>query len=172
MTTLYTDNCWADVEPDKYFEEKDLLAARMIANFENATDIIIHNAIEELEVATPITFARYTNSPQGAVYGYYGDDWDSIIPRIMTIHAADFAEMEGLKIRGVRGSDVRISRLEVKSGPQWLGNRELNLLVKSSGGEKKIPFKGSGTTDGLEREVGIYLTIEGGPQTWGTISLY
>lgn len=90
----------------------------------------------------------------------------------MTIHAADFAKMEGLKIRGVRGSDVRISRLEVKSGPQWLGNRELNLLVKSSGGEKKIPFKGPGTTDGLEREVGIYLTIEGGPQTWGTISLY
>lgn len=33
-------------------------------------------------------------------------------------------------------------------------------------------FKGPGTTDGLEREVGIYLTIEGGPQTWGTISLY
>ncbi len=90
----------------------------------------------------------------------------------MTIHAADFAKMKGLKIRGVRGSDVRISRLEVKSGPQWLGNRELNLLVKSSGDEKKIPFKGPGTTDGLEREVGIYLTIEGGPQTWGTISLY
>lgn len=34
--------------------------------------------------------------------------------------AGDFAKMEGLKIWGVRGSDVRISRLEVKSGPQWL----------------------------------------------------
>ncbi len=114
MTTLYTDNCWADIEPDKYFEEKDLLAARMIANFENATGIIIHNAIEELEVATPITFARYTNSPQGAVYGYYGDDWDGIIPRIMT-EATD-CDIKGLRFCGGWGAQLSGVSSAVASG--------------------------------------------------------
>ena len=32
----------------------------------------------------------------------------------------------------------------------------------------KVP----GTTAGLEREVTVYVTIEGGPQSWGMISLY
>jgi len=98
ITTLYSDNCWANINPENYFDEKDLLAARLIANFESATGITIHNSIEELEVATPVTFARYTYTPQGAVYGYYGDDWDSIIPRIMT-EASD-CDTKGLRFCG------------------------------------------------------------------------
>ncbi len=84
ITTLYTDNCWADVTTEGYFDEKDLLAARLISKFEDATGITIHKYIEEIEVATPVTFARYTNTPQGAIYGYLGNDWDSIVPRFMT----------------------------------------------------------------------------------------
>lgn len=84
LTTLYTDNCWANVAPEEYFNEKDILAARLIASYEKATGITIHNSIEELEVATPATFARYTNTPQGVIYGYSGSEWDGLLPRIMT----------------------------------------------------------------------------------------
>ncbi len=84
LSTIYTDNCWANVAPENYYNEKDLLAARLISAYEKATGITIHNSIEELEVATPVTFARYINSPQGVTLGYLGSDWDSLLPRIMT----------------------------------------------------------------------------------------
>ncbi len=84
LTTLYTDNCWANVAPEDYFNEKDILAARLIASYEKSTGITIHNSIEEIEVATPATFARYTNTPQGVIYGYSGSEWDGLLPRFMT----------------------------------------------------------------------------------------
>ena len=114
ISTLYTDNCWANIEPENYFDEKDMLAARLIANFESATGIIIHNSIEELEVATPVTFARYTNAPQGTVYGYYGDDWDGIIPRIMT-EAYD-CDTPGLRFCGGWGAQLSGVSSAVASG--------------------------------------------------------
>lgn len=114
ITTLYTDNCWADVEPEQYFTQKDNLAARLIANFENATGIIIHNSIEELEVATPVTFAHYTAAPQGTVYGYYGDDWDGILPRIMT-EATD-CDTPGLRFCGGWGVQLSGVSSSIASG--------------------------------------------------------
>ncbi len=114
ITALYSDNCWANINPENYFDEKDMLAARLIANFENATGIIIHNSIEELEVATPVTFARYTYTPQGAVYGYYGDDWDSIVPRIMT-EASD-CDTKGLRFCGGWGVQLSGMSSAIASG--------------------------------------------------------
>ncbi len=114
ITTLYSDNCWADISPENYFDEKDLLAARLIANFENATGITIHNSIEELEIATPVTFARYTYTPQGTVYGYYGDDWDGIVPRIMT-EASD-CDTKGLRFCGGWGAQLSGMNSAIASG--------------------------------------------------------
>lgn len=114
LTTLYSDNCWANINPENYFDEKDMLAARLIANFESATGITIHNNIEELEVATPVTFARYTYTPQGTVYGYYGDDWDGIIPRIMT-EATD-SDTKGLRFCGGWGAQLSGMSSAIASG--------------------------------------------------------
>ena len=114
LTTLYSDNCWANINPENYFDEKDMLAARLIANFESATGITIHNNIEELEVATPVTFARYTYTPQGTVYGYYGDDWDGIIPRIMT-EASD-CDTKGLRFCGGWGAQLSGMSSAIASG--------------------------------------------------------
>ena len=114
ITTLYSDNCWANITPENYFDEKDMLAARLIANFEIATGITIHNSIEELEVATPVTFARYTYTPQGTVYGYYGDDWDGIIPRIMT-EASD-CDTKGLRFCGGWGAQLSGMSSAIASG--------------------------------------------------------
>lgn len=114
ITTLYSDNCWANIEPENYFNEKDMLAARLIAKFEEATGIIIHNSIEELEVATPVTFARYTNAPQGTIYGYYGDDWDGVLSRIMT-EASD-CDTKGLRFCGGWGAQLSGMSSAIASG--------------------------------------------------------
>ena len=114
LSTFYTDNCWADVTPEGYFDEKDLLAARLIANYEQKTGVIIHNNIEELEVATPVTFARYTATPQGTIYGYLGDDWDSLLPRIMT-EATD-NDTKGLRFCGGWGVQLSGVNSAVASG--------------------------------------------------------
>ena len=90
----------------------------------------------------------------------------------MTIMATDFAKMNGIKITNARGENVKISKVEFKSGPQWFGKLNLNEKIRSPRQEVKIPFKGPGSTAGMEREVVIYVTIEGGPQSWGMISLY
>ncbi len=114
LSTFYTDNCWANVPPENYFDEKDLLAARLIANYEQKTGITIHNNIEELEVATPVTFARYTGTPQGTVYGYLGDDWDSILPRVMT-EATD-CDTKGLRFCGGWGAQLTGVDATIASG--------------------------------------------------------
>ena len=114
LSTFYTDNCWANISPEGYFDEKDLLAARLIANYEQNTGIIIHNNIEELEVATPVTFARYTGTPQGTIYGYLGDDWDSLLPRVMT-EATD-CDTKGLRFCGGWGAQLTGVDATIASG--------------------------------------------------------
>lgn len=107
LSTIYTDNCWADIPPEEYFEAKDMLAARLIANYETATGVTVHKSIEELEVVTPVTFARYTATPQGVTHGYLADDWDGIIPRIMTeetdcdIKGLRFCSAWGTQLNGI-----------------------------------------------------------------------
>ena len=41
------------------------------------------DAIEEIEVATPVTFARYTGHPEGVIYGYLATSHDNLLPRMM-----------------------------------------------------------------------------------------
>ena len=90
----------------------------------------------------------------------------------MTIMATDFAKMNGLMITNARGENVKISKVEFKSGPKWFGVFDLDQKIRNPRQVVKIPFKGPGSTAGMEREVTIYVTIEGGPQSWGMISLY
>ncbi len=84
LTTFFTENCWANISPEEYFNEKDMFAARMISAYEKATGIQIYNYIEEIEISTPVSFAEYTGAPQGVTHGYFGSDWDSLLPRFMT----------------------------------------------------------------------------------------
>lgn len=86
----------------------------------------------------------------------------------MTMMASDFAGMEGILVKDVRGGG-RVVKAEFKSGPAWLGS---TTSVQPIRGGFRIPFPGPGTTDGLEREVVVYLTLEGGPDTAGLIYYY
>ena len=44
--------------------------------------IDIRSHIEEIVVATPVTFARYLGTPEGSIYGYKLSGWDNILTRI------------------------------------------------------------------------------------------
>ena len=62
FTTLYMSDDWANVKPEDYFKVKDYVANKMIDRFEQDTGCKIRDSIEEISVATPMTYARYCDS--------------------------------------------------------------------------------------------------------------
>jgi len=83
LTAGFRAEAWADIHPGEYFRTKNAAAEKLITQFEKATGTRIREHIEEIEVATPQTFARYTGAYNGIVYGYEPEPWDSIVPRAM-----------------------------------------------------------------------------------------
>lgn len=84
FTSLYFEDCFGEiVTGNNYFELKDKMAARFIKSFEDTLGVNIHDYIEEIEIATPVTYARYLNSPEGSIYGYQAQKYDNLLPRIM-----------------------------------------------------------------------------------------
>ncbi len=83
LTTLYQPGVWKDVRPRDYVTVKNRIASDLLAHFEAATGSSLREHIEEFEVATPQTFARYTGAFNGIVYGYEPEPWDSLMPRTM-----------------------------------------------------------------------------------------
>lgn len=101
FTSCFSDEAWGDVKIENYVKTKNEVAKRIIDRFEKETGIIIHDCIEEFEVATPWTFARFINSPQGTMYGYETNEWDSMMARLMML-SEDYP-IKGLKFVGAHG---------------------------------------------------------------------
>lgn len=80
-TQLYRNGTWDQVAPQDYQQLKEKIARRIIKRYEAATGISIQGAIEEVEIAAPATFARYLRTPNGEIYGYYGQPWDQTTGR-------------------------------------------------------------------------------------------
>lgn len=98
FTTLFTDDCWAKVKPEDYVKTKQAVAKRMIETLEKSVGIKISDCIEEIEISTPMTYARYTDTPQGAIYGYLVNKWDSVV--IRTVLEAAEEKVPGLRFAG------------------------------------------------------------------------
>lgn len=101
LTTFYNEDVWANVSPDKYVKVKNKIAEDMIDAFEKTLGVSVKPYIEEIEVATSWTFARYAASPEGGVYGYELEPWNSILPRNLTLKQDDI--IPGLKFAGAAG---------------------------------------------------------------------
>ncbi len=97
-TTLYQPGVWEDVSPRDYVKVKNRIAADLISDLEQALDAPLSEHVEEIEVATPQTYARYTGSYNGIIYGYEPEPWDSLIPRMMMM--GDDKLFEGLEFCG------------------------------------------------------------------------
>ena len=83
LTISYTDDAWADVSEEDYVRIKREIADQLIDNLEKTMGYHIREHIEEIEIASPVTFARYMYSPQGSIYGYASLKWDGMSSRLL-----------------------------------------------------------------------------------------
>ena len=103
-TQLYDTSCWEDVSPRDYKALKNRIAKRLINRYEEVTGVKIHDCIEEISIASPVTYARYLNTPGGSIYGYHAFPWDSLLPRTMAIKEEQY--VKGLRFSG--GHSTRV----------------------------------------------------------------
>ncbi|HHU83883.1 MAG TPA: NAD(P)/FAD-dependent oxidoreductase [Clostridiales bacterium] len=84
FTTTYTSpEDWNKVTQENYFNVKDEIAKKFVGLLKEKTGIDIKDAIEEVAIASPMTFSRYLGVPEGSAYGFETRDWDGIIARTM-----------------------------------------------------------------------------------------
>lgn len=114
ITTLFRPEVWENVKPEEYFEVKNKIAEDLIVNLEKSLGITVREHIEEIEVATPQTFARYTKTYNGVIYGYEPESWDSITTRFMNM--ANEKHIEGLEFAGGFGRRVHGYSSSLDSG--------------------------------------------------------
>ena len=99
MTSLYFSEVFDKaINESNYFDLKDEIANKFIDNFEKSTGVKIKDSIEEIEVATPLTYAHYTSTPDGSIYGYYTANLDNMMARLNTMY--DEVILKGLRFAG------------------------------------------------------------------------
>lgn len=101
-TQLFAPNVWGSVKPADYKATKNRLAKQLISTYESVVGVKISDCIEEISVATPATFARYLDTPDGSIYGYQGVGWDAMLPRIMGMRSEQW--VQGLRFAGGHGT--------------------------------------------------------------------
>ncbi len=67
-----------------YKKYKNEIAEEYIRRYEETIGVSVRDHIEEIVVATPVTFARYLGTPDGAIYGYANEAWDNVVTRTVT----------------------------------------------------------------------------------------
>jgi prolycopene isomerase len=91
-----------DLTPEQYKKYKNKIAKEFIEDYEKLMHMDIMSHIEEISVATPVTFARYLGTPAGTIYGYKLSDWDNILGRISC--EKDEFNIKGLTFCGGHGT--------------------------------------------------------------------
>lgn len=102
---FYTGDPFADVKEEEYFKLKDRIARECVERYESITGCNIHDHIEEIVIATPVTWARYLGTPRGDVYGYEPATWDGMFPRVQCGHKLDYT-IHGLRFCGGHGTQM------------------------------------------------------------------
>ncbi|MDW7729731.1 MAG: NAD(P)/FAD-dependent oxidoreductase [Bacillota bacterium] len=97
-TMLVGPDVWSEVQPDQYYRIKSELAAGIIEKMSGYLGISLADHIEEIEIATPQTFSRYTGAYRGVMYGYEQDPWDSVVARSISASAESY--IKGLEFAG------------------------------------------------------------------------
>ena len=80
LVTLKFGEPWLRLPPAEYFETKYRCAGAMLDIVEKAHPGL-RGHIEEMEVATPLTFMRYLGHPEGSIYGFEQHTKDSLFFR-------------------------------------------------------------------------------------------
>lgn len=102
---FYTGDPFADVKEEEYFKLKDRIALECVERYEAVTGCKIRGHIEEIVIASPVTWARYLGTPRGDVYGYEPAKWDGMFPRVQCGHELDYT-VKGLRFCGGHGTQM------------------------------------------------------------------
>ena len=92
---------WDNVSQEDYNKLKTDFAKKFLKSLKDNAGIDLEGHIEEMEIATPWTFARYLGVPEGSVYGYETTDWDGMMARMMML-GTDYP-IKGLRPIGAAG---------------------------------------------------------------------
>ena len=104
FTTMYTDDAWGKIGADEYVAKKRNVAEKLIGDFEKHVGATLMPYIEEIEIATPVTMARYTLNPQGTMYAYECSDWDTMLARLMMLRGDQI--VPGIRFAGGYGPRI------------------------------------------------------------------
>lgn len=104
FTTFGDSSFWSKVEHKDYYKVKDQRMADWVDYYEKTTGITIRPYIEEIAFATPATFCRYLNTPNGTPYGYQVEKWDNIINRLTSMDEEQM--FKGLRITGAAAENI------------------------------------------------------------------
>ena len=91
---------------EEYFKLKDKIARSCVERYEEVTGCDLQSHIEEIVVASPVTWARYLGTPKGDVYGYEPHTWDGMFPRVQSGTANLGYTIKGLRFAGGHGTQM------------------------------------------------------------------
>jgi prolycopene isomerase len=83
LETITRSEPWGCLTDKEYFKKKHELAGDLIDRASSILSVPIRQHIEEIEVAAPQTFARYTGAYMGNIYGYDHRVFDSVVIKAM-----------------------------------------------------------------------------------------
>lgn len=105
ISTIYFGDCFGEyVKNDKYYTDVEGIVGKIINVFQNYTNIIIKDYIEEIEVISPVSVAGFNGSPDGCTFGYKLAGLDDMLPRILNCKNENY--VDGLYLCGGFDGDV------------------------------------------------------------------
>lgn len=106
FSKFYIEDPFKDVTEEEYFKIKDRIARECVERYEAVTGCDLQSHIEEIVVASPVTWARYLGTPKGDVYGYEPHTWDGMFPRVQSGTANLGYTIKGLRFAGGHGTQM------------------------------------------------------------------
>lgn len=106
LKTLYNDALWNKINASNYYQIKNDLANGLIEEFESAFNIDIKEYIEEMVVATPFTFERFTNNINGSFFGPMRLGYDNSIHRLISYEEERIPHLSFVGSSSLFGSGV------------------------------------------------------------------
>ena len=122
FTTFFMKDIWSDVTEKEYTAKKREVAIKLIRDFEKATGTSIMPYIEEIEIASPATLARYAMVPQGAMYAYSCGEGDGLMARLQML-------AEDQRVKNIRFASGYGPRLYGYSSPYMGGDMAVTLTM-------------------------------------------
>jgi len=131
ISALIQGEAFKNVKQSDYQKTKEKIADQLIHNFEKRTGFQIRDHIEEIEIATPITFAHYCDLYQGAVLSYEYTD----LPLLRAITEPQEQFFDNLTLVGAFTSEGVGYKNSIKGGK--IGDKLATIIKEEHNHESK-----------------------------------